>query len=127
MVKTAVAAVFALAFAAMLYYVSFAGFGQQMVPAAPEYNLQPLPPARENIEPPAPAVAQCDDGQQKSCSLTNGCSGTSVCDGGRWSECSTARVCRPGRVAPCPLDSCNFGIRECDECGSGWSECAPAD
>lgn len=66
----------------------------------------------------------CINGDEQNCTLQNGCGGTSICQHGEWSRCfQRMEECRTGQIAPCPINSCVFGVVRCDACGK-WGKCA---
>lgn len=92
------------------------------------FSLQPKPLPAPQEEPHNPYVKpnraiECTDGETKECELGD-CGGAISCIGGAWGECvPKKRICVPGKVVGCTLDSCNFGYKVCNECGTGFSEC----
>lgn len=68
----------------------------------------------------------CKDGQTQYCRLGN-CSGESVCMGGAWGGCRWDRTCTPGTKATCLKNNCPYGLKECNECGTGYGPCSGLD
>lgn len=67
---------------------------------------------------------ECVDGQTISCVDEKNCPGKKTCVLGTWLNCYVERICTPKEKKICALgDGCNFGYKECNECGTGWSEC----
>lgn len=65
----------------------------------------------------------CIDGQTRPCTAA-GCNGTSTCMNGRWWGCKWNQTCVPGSRAPCLRDTgCTYAVKECNSCGTGYSEC----
>lgn len=76
----------------------------------------------EEIVKPIP-VPECTEGENITCTLGN-CTGYRVCELGEWSECRFERICVPGSLVPCTENYCAVGYKICNECGTGFSECA---
>jgi len=76
-------------------------------------------PTSNNI-PSSPA--SCAEGQTKPCSLET-CTGYSSCHNGLWGACRWQLVCSPYTKTPCLNNSCVYGYKECDGCGSGYGPC----
>ena len=110
-----------LAVCAVFYYLAIGGG------VRPENNNNDIDieyrPSQTQTAPKAIAPSECTGGAKKICVTADGCDGEMLCIGGKWSDCNVRSVCRPGRVAPCPLDSCSFGLRTCNACGDSWSPC----
>ena len=121
MKRTGLVVIAIFAVAAVFYYLALAA--AQDIAKSQQIEPQPVREADISGVLPKPLPAECVEGETKKCMLDNGCAGEIVCYGTRWSDCVAKRVCRPGRVAPCALNSCDFGLRTCNECGNGWSEC----
>ena len=66
----------------------------------------------------------CADGEVRPCA-SGDCEGTSTCVKGVWGGCRWEQVCAPGLREPCIIQGCAYAVRECNECGTGWSECHP--
>lgn len=64
----------------------------------------------------------CVDGTSQACSVGS-CSGISTCVDGIWSGCRWQTVCTPGSRAPCFDGACLYAVKECNGCGTGFSEC----
>ena len=71
------------------------------------------------------AVArQCNDGEEQDCAIGS-CTGRQACAAGRFGNCVLPKkVCVPGTKTGCTLNSCQFGYRICNECGTGYSDCS---
>ncbi|HLC68596.1 MAG TPA: hypothetical protein VJH24_02050 [Candidatus Bilamarchaeaceae archaeon] len=102
-------ALFALVFAAFIYFLFFL----------------PTPPPVLPTETPA-ATSSCSDGETQSCTV-EGCGGERACLNGRWSGCNVPQVCPPGSRASCVENACVVGYRLCNECGSAYGECIRND
>jgi len=70
----------------------------------------------------SPSQASCHEGDTKQCTLES-CSGFSTCHGGSWGVCRWKVVCAPYSKASCLNNSCVYGYKECDGCGSGYGPC----
>lgn len=75
---------------------------------------------------PAPAYAEpptlCQAGQTQYCS-SGPCPGLSTCFDGVWSGCRWDTVCTPGERVPCLKGGCSYAVKECNECGTGYTVC----
>ncbi len=70
---------------------------------------------------------ECSANQSRPCNV-GACLGKQKCAGGVFSECVLPRrICVPGEKAGCSLDSCQFGYMACNQCGTGFGECKPAE
>jgi hypothetical protein len=70
---------------------------------------------------------ECGEGDSQAC-VVGKCNGTRTCYGGRWGGCiQPKKVCPPGQRMGCSVDGCNFGYAFCNECGSGFGPCLPAN
>ncbi len=71
------------------------------------------------------AVArQCDEGGEQDCKIGS-CTGRQACAAGRFGNCVLPKkVCVPGTKTGCTLNSCQFGYRICNDCGTGYSDCS---
>ncbi len=81
-------------------------------------------PFKNPVGPSVPSVLSCVDGLTRFCEL-GGCVGITTCLSGRWGGCQFDSVCRPGTTAPCTRDGCAYGIKMCNECGTGYGSCIP--
>jgi hypothetical protein len=92
------------------------------------FNLQAKPSVQPTPEPQNPyakpnRTLECTSRETKACERGE-CGGTIYCIGGTWGECvQKKRICVPGKKVGCTLDSCSFGYRICNGCGTGFSEC----
>jgi len=64
----------------------------------------------------------CHDGDIMACAV-GPCNGLASCIGGVWSGCRWERVCMPGSTKICQDQLCPSGIRECNQCGTGYGPC----
>jgi hypothetical protein len=70
--------------------------------------------------------ASCNEGEKMPCEI-NGCAGIRLCENGILTECNLPKkICIPGSVTGCSLDSCSFGYTKCNECGNGFGPCMPS-
>jgi len=70
-------------------------------------------------------TSECNIGDVRNCTTPSGCAGTQTCITGEWSACSVKQICEPGTVKPCSIHNygCIDGIKVCNICGTGFSEC----
>jgi len=69
-------------------------------------------------------LPDCGEGQQKACVAADGCDGAQKCRNGKWAACyKNPRVCVPDSTVACSLNSCSFGARRCNACGTGYGSC----
>jgi hypothetical protein len=64
----------------------------------------------------------CIDGQKRTCTLAE-CTGIFTCIDGIWGGCKWAQVCVPHEREVCLSQSCPYGVRECNPCGTGFGPC----
>lgn len=64
----------------------------------------------------------CEENQTRNCTLGS-CVGTSTCTNDMWSPCRWEKICIPGSRAMCIENSCAKGVKECNECGTGYGPC----
>ncbi len=64
----------------------------------------------------------CESGEARACAVGN-CTGISVCVEGTWGGCKWQQSCQPGGKETCLSESCPYGFRECNECGTGFGPC----
>ncbi|MCX8197230.1 MAG: hypothetical protein N3G80_02860 [Candidatus Micrarchaeota archaeon] len=70
---------------------------------------------------------ECEEKSSRECFVGN-CSGTQKCSAGKWGECILPKkICVPGQKVGCSLNSCSFGYRTCNECGTEFGPCMPAE
>ncbi len=69
---------------------------------------------------------ECREGETKDC-MKGPCSGTQNCSNGTWGICIIERICEPGEVVPCVVDSCASAYKVCNDCGTGYGECIGRD
>lgn len=68
---------------------------------------------------------ECNDGENRSCTAGD-CDGTQECRVGAWDACRLPqKKCVPGEKVGCSVDSCKFGYRTCNSCGTGFGQCLP--
>lgn len=81
--------------------------------------------------PPAPAGAAapfdrgpeaCASGSTRGCAVGS-CGGTETCVDGLWSGCRWGSICSPGARVPCFDGACISAVKECNSCGTGYSQC----
>jgi hypothetical protein len=68
------------------------------------------------------ATGLCREGDTRPCSV-NSCQGVSRCLNGVWSGCRWDTVCTPGARVPCLSNGCVYAVKECDSCGTGYTDC----
>ena len=89
-----------------------------------------LPPSQYSSSPSQTAASQpeCEENSKVSCILANGCEGKKVCFQGEWTHCiAPLEKCKPGTTRACTFtreETCGSGMQTCNQCGTGWSECA---
>ncbi|MDD5171811.1 MAG: hypothetical protein PHF60_02130 [Candidatus ainarchaeum sp.] len=66
--------------------------------------------------------SSCVHGDTKPC-LVGPCDGTVICINGIWSGCRWEEICVPGSRTACTQFSCPYGMKECNECGTGYGPC----
>jgi hypothetical protein len=99
---------FIVALFALIAYAAYLGSGPG---AAPE--SQPSSPSSGGL---------CTEGQTQACSIGS-CSGVSRCINGVWSGCRWDTVCTPGTKVPCLSNGCVYAVKECNQCGTGYTDC----
>lgn len=68
----------------------------------------------------------CEQGQTKDCITTNQCDGKQTCKNNEWATCKTNPIiCKPNTRTGCSLNSCEFGMKTCNQCGTSYSSCQP--
>jgi len=77
-------------------------------------------------QPEDGAEGLCSEGATRSCSV-GPCAGISRCSGGEWGGCKWQTICAPGTSSPCINDSCVYGYKVCDGCGTGYGPCGGAE
>ncbi len=65
----------------------------------------------------------CNDKESETCVREDGCIGHKDCYNGHWTECIVEQICKPNRTVLCQFNSCSFGFRTCNACGTAWGEC----
>lgn len=71
------------------------------------------------------AKKECEGNQTRPCQ-EGICTGTQTCIGGAFAQCILPpRVCVPGQAVGCSVDSCLFGYRTCNPCGTAFGPCLP--
>jgi hypothetical protein len=81
---------------------------------------------QEQEEEPQEEIKECEDGETRDC-MKGPCNGTQSCVAGSWGECIIERVCEPGEVVPCTVDSCAYAYKVCNDCGTGYGPCIGKD
>lgn len=99
---------FIIALAVIIAYAAYLGSGPAVAPQS-----QPAPGSSSRI---------CQEGQTQPCS-TGTCPGVSRCINGVWSGCRWDTICTPGTRVPCLSNGCVYAVKECDSCGTGYTEC----
>lgn len=64
----------------------------------------------------------CHDGDVMACAVGE-CSGSATCVDGVWGGCRWERVCLPGTTQICTDQLCPSGVKECNQCGTGYGPC----
>ncbi len=105
--KSPLVLVFVLSLAAIIIYAIYLGTG-------------PAQAQQERSGQSAPKY--CQDGQTQACSAGS-CSGVSTCINGVWSGCKWATACTPGARVPCLSNGCVYAVKECNSCGTGYTDC----
>jgi hypothetical protein len=114
--------------AAIIYGVfSYASAPAAQASAGPEAGAPILQFQSEASD--SGGAASCAEGEEKSCTTSNSCSGKQFCVGGKWSGCVRYdQICEPNAKESCSytLDNgaCGYGSKTCNSCGNGWSGCA---
>lgn len=67
-------------------------------------------------------IVECTEGEIKECTTSDNCKGTVQCNEGEWGVCVVQKICLPGSEIECRED-CLVGYRECNACGTNYSEC----
>jgi len=67
---------------------------------------------------------ECSEGENRSCNV-GGCPGYQFCEGGIFSACILPKkICVPGEIRGCAINSCRSGYAICNPCGTGFSPCS---
>ena len=70
---------------------------------------------------------ECEENQARPCQEGT-CAGTKTCIGGAFGPCLLPpKVCLPGQAVGCSVDSCRFGYRTCNQCGTAFGPCLPRE
>lgn len=64
----------------------------------------------------------CKEGDTRTCA-SGSCQGVSRCLNGVWSGCRWDTVCTPGQRVPCLSNGCVYAVKECNSCGTAYTEC----
>ena len=83
------------------------------------YLISSIPQETEEEEP---ETKECSNGEIRDC-MKGPCNGTQNCSDGMWGSCTVERICEPGEVVPCAVDSCASAYKICNDCGTGYGEC----
>ena len=112
--------------AAAMYivYLSLTGSAE-----AESSELPKLPALDNPLSSDSSSAPECAENSEMPCTLSNGCTGRQVCLNGEWIGCiAPVPACEPGAVQSCAFQdaggACSAGMRECNECGTGWGECS---
>lgn len=76
----------------------------------------------KNTEPTIIKQSVCQAGNNRTCNV-GACKGTETCNNGQWGNCLVATICTPGKTYPCMFKGCSCGVKVCNECGTGYSNC----
>ncbi|VVB66473.1 Uncharacterised protein [Candidatus Gugararchaeum adminiculabundum] len=80
---------------------------------------------KSNSSPP-PSAPACTEGAVENCTReSDSCPGTHSCYKGRWSGCAVPKICVPGNRVSCATqdETCSYGAKVCNPCGTGWGDC----
>jgi len=66
---------------------------------------------------------KCSDKESETCIREDGCTGHKDCYNGHWTQCIVEQICKPNRTVLCQFNSCSFGFRTCNACGTAWGDC----
>ncbi|RLG20188.1 hypothetical protein DRN67_00590 [Candidatus Micrarchaeota archaeon] len=119
--RDTISGAFALALGCIAMYIVYLSLN------APYHSDLPEP-SLPSVEMPTPSPV-CTEGEQLACTLPSGCEGMKMCFNGQWTDCIVPFVCEPGSTRSCIYKpegaNCGtHGMQTCNECGTGWSECA---
>lgn len=100
------------------FYYSFFILPNQRLGAKAKQQFE-----NENLSQALGDYQQCNENSTAPCKINN-CTGLIICKKGKWGPCTLNVTCKPGSKAPCAKESCSVGYRVCNECGTGYGECA---